>query len=533
MITTTFANGNITELVAARLAEWQSSNTVADVANGRTQVWGEADTPELSDRVGWITLPSRYDELEADLDSARRWADANSFEEIVVLGMGGSSLAPEVMGAVLETTRALRVIDTTHPAAVRRLMPKNLSATGFIVSSKSGGTLETMSLFAHAWDAVSQAVESPGDHFVAVTDPGSSLAKLAADRSFANVFLADPNVGGRYSALTAFGLVPAAAAGIDTETLVAASAAHVLDEASTQDHTGVRLGAQWGESVAAGRDKLTIVTNAELAALPSWIEQLVAESTGKDGTGIVPIPTAASEDSAKWGTDRVVLYIDTVDDPLTTTMSEAPSVHLRLDSANDLGAAMYLLEVATAFAGIVLAIHPFNQPDVQLAKNLAKQALDGTLKVSSSEQIEADDPEVGSRLVSFLADRRVTDYVVVLAYVDNDLAMGEALTGLVENIRSLTGLPTVLQIGPRYLHSTGQLHKGGPGSGIFVEIVGHAPVDLPIPGRSFSFGELMAAQATADYAALRQRHRRVANVSLGADHTIALENVVTSFVEAM
>ena len=271
MITTTFVNGDIAELVAARLAEWQSSNTVADVANGRTQVWGDADTPELSDRVGWITLPSRYDDLETDLDSARRWADANSFEEILVLGMGGSSLAPEVMGAVLETTRELRVTDTTHPAAVRRLMPNNLSATGFIVSSKSGGTLETMSLFAHAWNAVSQAVESPGDHFVAVTDPGSSLAKLAENRSFANVFLADPNVGGRYSALTSFGLVPAAAAGIDTEILIAASAAHALDRGSTQDHAGVRLGAQWGESAAAGQDKLTIITDAELAALPSWI----------------------------------------------------------------------------------------------------------------------------------------------------------------------------------------------------------------------------------------------------------------------
>ncbi|VAW09741.1 Glucose-6-phosphate isomerase, partial [hydrothermal vent metagenome] len=217
MIASAFDHHELTSRVLARQATWETTGAVADVAMERVTLWGDPETPELADRVGWLTLPLRYDDVRVDLVAVRTWAASEAFDEIIVLGMGGSSLAPEVMGLSLPGERTLRVIDTTHPGAIQRLMPTNPSRTGFIVSSKSGGTLETLSLFAHAWDAVGAVTDTPGSHFVAVTDPGSSLAALAVERGFAHVALADPNVGGRYSALTAFGLVPAAAAGIDTE----------------------------------------------------------------------------------------------------------------------------------------------------------------------------------------------------------------------------------------------------------------------------------------------------------------------------
>jgi transaldolase / glucose-6-phosphate isomerase len=526
MIGATFDHGELSDSILARQAGWETSGVVTDVAMGRVNLWGDAGTPELANRVGWITLPLRYEDVNADVVAARTWAAEQAFDEIVVLGMGGSSLAPEVMGLSLQSKRTLRVIDTTHPDAVDRLMPADPIRTGFIVSSKSGGTLETMSLFGHAWELVAAVTETPGSHFVAVTDPGSSLATLAVERGFAHVALADPNVGGRFSALTAFGLVPAAAAGVDTAALVSAAERVVLHP--DPHHPGVILGAQWGEAAVRGRDKLTIVTSESLRSLPSWIEQLVAESTGKDDTGIVPVPANPSEDQDSWGRDRVVVFLDTETDPLAVTSSSAPSTHLRLTSVTDLGAAMYVLEVATAFAGAVLGIHPFNQPDVQLAKDLAKQALAGELATPDRATLNSDDPAVGANLSTFLADHSDGDYAVVLAYLDADAATTEHLEALTGRVRTLTGLPTVLQIGPRYLHSTGQLHKGGPNSGLFIEIIGEPRIDLPIPGQVFTFGELVAAQALADYAALDQRGRRVVRLRLGADVPRSLHQVTAA-----
>ncbi|NOX22181.1 MAG: hypothetical protein GXP36_03690 [Actinobacteria bacterium] len=523
MIASAFDHHELTPSVLARQATWETTGVVADVAMERVALWGDPGTPELADRVGWLTLPIRYDDVRADLVAVRTWAASEAFDEIVVLGMGGSSLAPEVMGLALPGERTLRVVDTTHPGAIQRLMPSDPSRTGFIVSSKSGGTLETLSLFAHAWDAIAAVTDTPGNHFVAVTDPGSSLADLAGERGFAHVALADPNVGGRYSALTAFGLVPAAAAGIDTEALVAAAERVVLGP--DPSHPGVVLGAQWGEAALAGRDKLTIITSDSLRSLPSWIEQLVAESTGKSDTGIVPVPTPPSERQDIWGQDRVVLFLDTDADPLTTTTSVAPSAHLRLTNVTDLGAAMYVLEVATAFAGAVLEIHPFNQPDVQLAKDLAKQALAGELAVSGMRSLDSTDPAVGPELSAFLANHRDGDYAVVLAYLDANDETTRQLESLTSRIRAMTGLPTVLQIGPRYLHSTGQLHKGGPNTGLFIEIVDTPTPDLPIPGQEFTFGELVTAQALADYAALEQRGRRVIRLRAEPAATEALQRV--------
>ncbi|VAW04182.1 Glucose-6-phosphate isomerase, partial [hydrothermal vent metagenome] len=290
-------------------------------------------------------------------------------------------------------------------------------------------------------------------------------------------------------------------------------------------HPGVILGAQWGEAARAGRDKLTIVTSDSLRSLPSWIEQLVAESTGKSDTGIVPVPTPPSEHQDSWGQDRVVLFLDTDADPLAITSSSAPSTHLRLTSVEDLGAAMYVLEVATAFAGAVLEIHPFNQPDVQLAKDLAKQALAGDLATPDRPTLDSADPSVGTDLSAFLANHRDGDYVVVLAYLNADAVATEHLESLTDQVRTSTGLPTVLQIGPRYLHSTGQLHKGGPNTGLFIEIVDNPAPDLPIPGQEFTFGELVTAQALADYAALEQRGRRVIRLHVEPAATEALRRV--------
>jgi transaldolase / glucose-6-phosphate isomerase len=481
--------------VDARLRQLEDQQVLGRIWARDHTVWGKEPT-EIADRLGWLTLPHSSRSLVPDLRAFAGEVVAAGFSHAVLLGMGGSSLAPEVFRqtlGVVEGMLDLRVLDTTHPDAVvalEREVP--LDRTLFVVSSKSGTTVETRSHLAYFHELVGE-----GSRFVAVTDPGTPLEALALDLGFRRVFSAPPDVGGRYSALTVFGLVPAALMGADLEELLVSAA-----EASAASGGGVAaggnpaavVGSVAGEAARSGRDKLTLAMPSPVASLGAWIEQLVAESTGKQGTGIVPVD---GEPPGRSGRDRLGLL-------LHGAGGGEPWVRLPAGRPEELGAAVFTLELATAVAGHVLGINPFDQPDVQSAKDRTSEAL---------RTGHVDTLQLGV-LDELLGSVRPGDYVAIQAFVAPGETMWRNLQSARTRVGERLGVATTLGYGPRYLHSTGQLHKGGPGTAVFVQVVEEHAEDRPIPGERFTFGQLMAAQAAGDLAALRERGRRAARVPL-------------------
>ena len=536
-------NGFETDVVE-RLETWKTEDFACRLWRHDPTLWADEDTPEITNRLGWLDLPERMQEEAREIEA---FADevAPTFDDVVVLGMGGSSLAPDVFGKVFESKDGypdLQILDSTHPEAVQALEEElDLTRTLFVVASKSGTTTETLSFFRYFWDRVSETTGAPGDHFVAVTDPGSNLVKLGEDRGFRRVFEAPSDVGGRYSALTPFGLVPAALMGLDLSTLL--GRAWSASEASAfcveaPNNAGLELGATLGELASAGRDKVTFVTSESLAAFPAWQEQLIAESTGKDDTGIVPVDGEPLAKPATYGDDRVFVYFElTEDDAADTTeaveaLADAghPVLHFRLDDRYDLSREMYRWEMGVAAAGAILGIHPFNQPNVEAAKRLAKQAMqgedgagaDGQTRTISADDVGALEQAVGEWLDT--ADD--TSYVAIQAYLPPTPETDRTLRSLQEMIRDETGLATTLGYGPRFLHSTGQLHKGGPPNALFLQLVDASDEDVPVPETDYTFGELIAAQATGDYQALQEADRTVLRIRVNADHLGRLFDVI-------
>ncbi len=427
-------------------------------------VWTGADENRW---LGWLDEPSRFprDQMETGLEALRE-LDVSS---CVLLGMGGSSLAPEVMRRAVGAD-GFHVLDSTHPAAIRSLESRiDPDDTLFVVSSKSGTTLETRCHLDYFW--------RKGRRFAAVTDPGSELEELGRERKFAAVIWGEPTIGGRYSALSPFGLVPAALMGLDLGVLMERAVA-MQEACRTDRNPGLELGLALGHAWLEGRDKV-VVPAANGFGL--WLEQLLAESTGKDGKGLVPAPGESPE-----GADRQAREVEVV-------------------SPTDLGAEFYRWEFATAVAGTVLGINPFDQPNVQEAKDRTAEVLSGHDQVPGTRT----GPEV--TLEKLLADAQEGDYVAIQAFVDP--AREGELEPLVERARA-TGCVVTLGLGPRYLHSTGQLHKGGPPTGRFVQVVDDPGDELAIPGRPFGFRRLIQAQAEGDLAALRQRGRPIVRVTL-------------------
>ena len=416
-------------------------------------------------RLGWLDAPARMRDEAAGLMA---WAASIDAERIVLLGMGGSSLGPEVLRAAVGSDRLI-VLDTTDPLTIAGV---GLDDVHVIVSSKSGGTLEVASLLAHCWDRVPD-----GSRYTAVTDPGTGLAKLAAERGFGRVFLNDPDIGGRYSVLSYFGLVPAALLGFDVAALCDAAGATDLEEA-------VELGVAVGQAARDGRDKLTVVVPADFEAFGLWVEQLVAESTGKRGTGCVPVPSTEIET----GEDRHVVVLDLTDPVLLA------SEFLRW-------------EVATAIAGHVLEVDPFDEPNVAESK----EATAAVLASLPLPEVQAADP---GKVPGWLRDTvQPGDYVSVQAYLP--YGSETAISRVRRSLRDgLGGAPVTIGYGPRFLHSTGQLHKGGPDSIVAVQVVPPRPTaDLPVPGAPYDFGTLIAAQAIGDLQSLQQHGRRVLRVA--------------------
>ncbi len=422
--------------------------------------------------LGWLDEPLRMQERAPDLLAFAE--SASGLADVVLLGMGGSSLAPEVLRRTAAAER-FHVLDTTHPAALRRLAEAlDLERTLFLVASKSGTTLETRCHLDFFWEAAG----GRGERFAAITDPGSELEALARKRGFRATFLGEPTIGGRYSALSVFGLVPAALMGLDVEALLERSA-EMLEACRGVGGPGLELGLALGRAWHDGRDKVVV---PRAGGFGLWLEQLLAESTGKDGKGLVPAPGESSE-----GRDR-----------------QAHVVHAR--EPQELGAEFYRWEFATAVAGSLLGVNPFDQPNVQEAKDRTDEALSGT----SGSAAAAAGAAAGS-LEELLSAAEPGDYVAIQAFVDP--AREGEVAPLVSRARE-TGCVVTLGLGPRYLHSTGQLHKGGPPTGRFIQVYDDWEEDVVIPGREFTFGTLLAAQMVGDFAALEGRGRPIVRVRL-------------------
>lgn len=522
--------GTFQAAVDQRLSSWDAASFGTRLWARDGTLWSADPVPELTDRLGWLDLPTVMEGQLADLDAFGAELADEGFTHAVVLGMGGSSLAPEVYQATFGNAEGhpqLLVLDSTHPASVQSVAgATNPATTLYFVSSKSGGTLETLSFFRYFWARTGEVTDNAGRHFVAVTDPESSLAELAQDRGFRRTFLAPPDVGGRYSALTAFGLVPAAAIGTDLAGLQR-SAAEVMrrcgPDVAVAENPGLQLGATLGELALAGRDKVTFVASARLHAFPAWIEQLIAESTGKADKGIVPVGGEPLAATRAYGADRVFVHLAHADDDaddITSALerlaaADHPIATITLDDSADIAGAMFLLEVAVASAGAVLEIHPFNQPDVQLAKELAKQAMAGDLAAADTDELEALSPDLPRQIAEWLATIAPGDYLGIHAYLPPEASTRDTLQDARIAIRDGLRVATTLDFGPRFLHSTGQLHKGGPNTGAFIQVIDHPQPFVAVPETDFDFGKLVSAQAMGDHQALVGRSRRILQVCIG------------------
>jgi transaldolase/glucose-6-phosphate isomerase len=454
---------------------------------------------EISNRLGWLTAPEEMAGAADDLIAFGREIVDDGFRDAVLMGMGGSSLAPEVIDATFGAKPGfprLHVLDTTDPASIIAVEQSvDLDRTLFIVSSKSGGTVETLCQLAHFCEKVPR-----GRQFIAITDAGSPLEALARDRGFRRVFLNNRDIGGRYSALSYFGLVPAVIVGAPVREILDQAmemARACTADAPAAENPGMWLGALMAEAAIAGRDKLTLVVPPVIATFGTWVEQLIAESTGKEGKGILPVEGEPLGPPEVYGDDRLFVSIG-------QEIALEPEVTLRFDGPERLGAEFFRWEFATAVAGAVLGINPFDQPNVQEAKDATNRILDA----GSLPDVADDDLE------TLLSQVRRGDYIAVTAYTQRNAANEKALQKVRVRLRDHFKVATTVGFGPRYLHSTGQLHKGGANNGVFVQVITRDEVDVPIPGRSFTFGKLKAAQAIGDLQSLRTHGRRAGRVPL-------------------
>ena len=535
-----FSLGEAAEAVAARLAAWDAAKVGARIWASDPTVWPKAPPPEVPERTGWLELPIRMRPRAAELAAFADGVRAEGTRHVVLLGMGGSSLAPDVLRRVFGGRPGypeLIVLDSTHPHAIRSVSERVDPARAlFLVSSKSGTTTEPLDLLRFFWQQVQATGAVPGPHFVAVTDPGTPLGRQAHEMGFRAVFEALPTVGGRYSALTMFGLVPAALLGVDLDGLLeraAAMASRCGPEVPATDNPGLALGAALGELARLGRDKATIYASGSTAPFPVWAEQLIAESTGKSGRGIVPVVDEPPASEAVYGPDRLFVGLSDAGaaDPLAPHLERLsaaghPVLRFQVSDSLDIGAEFFRWELAVAAAGAILEIDPFDQPDVELAKQLAREAMAPGGKGGTTVPVpgvRGDDPRaVRDALDAWLRLVRPGDYVAVQAYLDPTTETVSALETVRARLLTRCRVATTVGIGPRFLHSTGQLHKGGANSGLFLQLVDTPRHDLPVPGAGYTFGELIRAQGLGDYRALQQRERRVLRVELGGDPSAAL-----------
>lgn len=545
----------------AALERAASSKLVERIWQRDHTVWNPSPS-EISNRLGWLDIAERMQPEAAALTLYARQLQSEGITHALLLGMGGSSLAPEVYSLLLGGQGGVKlgVVDSTDPDYIRTFAAAYDPAHSvYIVSTKSGGTVETLSLFKYFYNQVlsslrrlpseswaDEAIPNPdaalakqaGRHFIAITDPGSSLAALAEQYHFRSTFLADANIGGRYSALSHFGLVPAALLTIDLGRLLAQAQRSAANcQVPDASNPGLQLGIAMGVLAQAGRDKLTFISSPSLQPFGDWAEQLIAESTGKHGQGILPVVAEPLGSASEYDDDRVFVALGEQAGEAAERIAQLrsaghPVIEVSWDDDYSLGAQYFLWEFATAVAGHVLGIQPYDQPDVESAKVQGRAFVDeysrtGTLPAGQQQTLNAE------TLRAALAQAKPGDYIALQAYAALGAALTNALQALRGHILSTQRVASTLGYGPRFLHSTGQLHKGDGGHGVFIQFVSQPPAeDLPIPdaagkaASSLSFGVLKAAQALGDAAALRAAGRRVTSFVVTGDLAEQLNSIL-------
>ena len=557
--------------VEATSADWQSGGKMQRLWQRDASLWTGADEANW---LGWLDIVEEQMAQQDQLQKLAKEIQARGFQHVLLLGMGGSSLCPEVLRMTFGRIThypTLHVLDSTDPAQVKFFEHQiDIPKTLFIVSSKSGSTLEPNIFKQYFFERTRQAVGAVkvGSHFIAITDPGSKMQQVAEADRFLHIFSGRPSIGGRYSALSNFGMVPAAVMGVDTKKFLAQAAAMVQacgPSVPVDDNPGAALGVVLGTSAINQRDKVTIITSPGISDLGAWLEQLLAESTGKNGKGIIPVDREELGAPDVYGDDRLFAYVrldsgaDSEQDFKVDALEKAGHPVIRIAMANiyELGAEFFRWETATAVAGAIIGINAFNQPDVEASKIATKSLTseyeakgslpaekpvieDSGIKLFTDEINAAElakaaggDNSLAGYLKAHLARIKPGDYFAVLAYIQMNAEHEQTLQAMRHAVRDKKGVATVLGFGPRFLHSTGQAYKGGPNSGVFLQITCDDPVALPIPGQKFTFGVVKAAQARGDFQVLAERGRRALRVHLGSNLKAGLAALSTAVQKAV
>jgi transaldolase / glucose-6-phosphate isomerase len=561
----------LTQAVQSALKDWQTNNKMARLWRGDPSLWTGDDEDKW---VGW--LPIVEDQLAhlKQLNDAAADAPKAGFMHALLLGMGGSSLCPEVLKITYGRQPGhpeLHVLDSTDPAQIKSIENQvDLAKTVCIVASKSGSTLEPNIFKQYFFDRMQQAVgkDKAGEHFIAITDPGSKMQQVAERDQFRKIFFGVASIGGRYSALSNFGMVPASIMGLDLSKFLQRTNEMVQackPEVPADQNPGAVLGAILGTLGNLGRNKVTIITSSGIHDLGAWLEQLIAESTGKIGKGLVPVDREALGPPEVYGTDRVFVHLRLADEPDTAQTQKLnalrnaghPVVEIELADTYDLGQEFFRWEIATAVAGSILKINPFNQPDVEASKIVTRQLTeayeksgklpeespifdDGSIKLFTDERNAANlnklagtDRSLTGFLRAHLSQFNPGDYMALLGFIEMNGAHEKSLQAMRHAVRDRKHVATCLGFGPRFLHSTGQAYKGGPNTGVFLQITCDDAKDLPVPGQKYTFGTVKAAQARGDFQVLADRKRRALRVHLPKDVEAGLENLSRAVGDAL
>ena len=538
----------LNETIAQTLSKLSEEKIVERIWNKDYTVWDE-NPDEISNRLGWLDSVEATSKAISEIKEFVQSVINDGFTHALLVGMGGSSLAPEVFRltfGVKDGYLNLTVIDNTHPEVVKEFSGKlEFEKTLFIVSTKSGGTVETISFMKYFYNKALKVIgkNNAGEHFIAITDPGSGLEKMAKDLTFRKVFLNDPNIGGRYSALSLFGMVPAALVGIDVNQFLTETKMMVEECKNNKNNSAAELGVILGALTKEGIDKVTLITSPEIKYFGAWVEQLVAESTGKNGKGILPVDLEEVLTPEFYSKDRLFVYMkmknDSTCDLQINTLKDAdfPIIEIELNDIYDLGKEYFRWEFAIVIAGWVLSIQPFDQPNVESAKVVAKKMMGEYKEKGEFPKLKTNFTEDGisvlgniksdnlkESLNEFLQNVTVgKSYVAIQAYLKPEKETTNQLQSIRTSIQKKYKVATTVGFGPRFLHSTGQLHKGDAGSGLFIQIIGDPKENLPIPDNprsdesSISFGVLIKAQAMGDREALLSNNRNVLTLDLGTD----------------